>query len=292
MNEVLIIDIGGTKTNVCLVNEVNGKVNILKSKDFLTESDPEKEIQRINEIFLSFDVEALRATPLQCSLSLPGLWDKDGILKESLFLEKWIGYPFVEKLKSTLKIKDCIWETDVICGALGEWHVGAIHELPQLYLNLGTGIGAAFIDKDGRPFKSGMNLTLRLQKLVIPFEEHLTSGVELISGGMLKDASGYNSVKELYQSYKNADIEAVDIISKAQVQLAAWLINLFYLFAPEVIVLNGGLTYEWNVLCEEAVDIANEELDNAVQIIPSRLKGSAPIYGAYFNYVNQTISNV
>lgn len=279
MNEVLVIDVGGTKTNVCLINKDNDKVNLLEHKSFPTDSNPNHEIQKIHEIFSSFMTKSNKL-----SLSLPGIWDKNGVLKESLFLKDWTGCAFIKKLSDMLGIKDICYETDVICGALGEWNsvVETCHGKSLLYINIGTGIGAAFLDKEGQPFKSGENLTLRLQKLVFPFEEHLTSGVELISGGMLKEISGYSSIKELYQSYKDADIEAVDIISKAQIQLAAWIINLFYLFAPEMIILNGGLTYDWSVLCEEAVDVVKEELNGSVQIIPSALKELAPIYGAYF----------
>ena len=280
MSEVLVIDVGGTKTNVCLLNKDNEKINILKSKSFLTELNPDHEIRKINEVFLSFS-----ETPSKLSLSLPGAWDKNGVLKESLFLKSWIDYPFVKKLSEILKIKDVCCETDVICGALGEWHERALRATSLLYVNMGTGIGAAFIDKEGKPFQSGYN-TLRLQKLVLPFEEHITSGVDLISGGLLKESSGYSSVKEIYKAYKEVNVEAVDIISKAQTQLASWLINLFYLFAPEIIILNGGLTYEWDVLCEEAVEIAQEELENKVLIIPSKLKELAPVYGAFLNANN------
>ena len=284
MNEVLVIDIGGTKTNVSLAGTYDsGKINILNTEIFQTCSNPEHEIQKISSIYKSHDLKLENI-----SLSLPGRWNEKGILIESYFLNEWLKYPFIDKLKNLLQIKNCIWETDVICGALGEYNslVETLHATSLLYINLGTGIGAAFI-KDGKPYKSNSKLTLRMQKLVVPIQEELYSGVDLISGGSLLENSHCESIEALFKSYKNADVEAIDVISRAQYQLASWLINLFYLFAPDLIVLNGGLTYDWEVLAEGAIEITNEELEGQIKILSSKLKEMAPVYGAYINFTHQ-----
>lgn len=280
MNEVLIIDIGGTKTNVSLVGAFDGgKPKILSTEIFKTSLSPKETIQKISSIYNN---QGLKLDNI--SLSLPGRWDENGVLKESFYLCEWLDYPFIENLKNELKIKNIIWETDVICGGLGEYHafVETLRATSLLYINLGTGVGASLI-VNGKPFKSNSKLNLRLQKLVIPFQEELYSGVDLISGGSLLQNSHCESMEALFKGYKAADVEAIDIISRAQYQLAAWIINLFYLFGPDVIVLNGGLTNEWDVLAEGAIDIAHEELEDNVEILPSKLKDLAPIYGAYVN---------
>ena len=283
--EVLVIDIGGTKTNVSFVVSNDSEIKVLNTEIFPTYSNPELQIQKIVSISTS-------KKPSHISLSLPGLWDKNGILCESINLKSWVNYPFINNLKKSLDVRTCIWESDVICGAMGEYHfqTETYHDKSLLYLNLGTGIGAAFI-KDGKPFKSGMPwhaLTLRIQKLLSPEQDKLISAVDLLSGASIIKETQYNSVEKLFTDYKKGDVEAFEIISRAQLQLASWLINLFYLFAPNVIVLNGGLTYDWEVLCEEAIDVANEELNNQIKILPSKLKEMAPIYGAYLNFTNAT----
>ena len=285
MDEVLVVDVGGTKTNVSFVTSSNSEIKILNSDIFPTNLNPDLQIQKISSVYSEKSKKLLNM-----SLSLPGLWDKNGVLLESCNLKDWIGYSFIKNLANTLNIKDYIWETDVICGALGEYHAQpeTCHGMSLLYINLGTGIGAAFI-KDGKPFKSGMPwhaLTMRMQKLLIPDQDELIPAVDLISGSSILKDTLYNSVEKLFADYKSGKVESFEIISKAQLQLAAWLINLFYLFAPDVIVLNGGLTYDWEVICEEAVDIAHEELNGQVQILPSRLKEMAPTYGAYLNCKN------
>ena len=277
MSETLVIDIGGTKTNVSFVTLDDSKIKALSSDIFSTNLSPDLQIQKISSLYLEKSKQLA-----SMSLSLPGLWDKDGVLWKSTNLKNWIGYPFIKNLAKALNIKNSAWETDVICGALGEYHFQAEQSL--LYINLGTGIGAALI-KDGKPFKSNSKLTLRMQKLLFPFEDELIPGTDLISGARLIKGTQYNSVEKLFTDYKTGKIESFEIISKAQLQLASWLINLFYLFAPDIIILNGGLTYDWEVLCEEAVDIANEELNDQVKILPSKLKEMAPIYGAYLNHV-------
>lgn len=279
MNEILIIDIGGTKTNVSLVRDLK----IIDSETFSTQSNPEYFIQKIHSIC---NEKKYKYGGL--SLSLPGDWNKNGILKESFFLPSWIGFPFIDTLKKSLNINQCVWETDVVCGALGEYNalVETHGHASLLYINLGTGIGAALI-KDGKPFKSDPKLTLRLQKLVCPIDDQLFSATDLICGGDLIKNTKYKSIEELFNDYKKASVEAYDIITKAQIQLAACLVNLFYLFAPDITVLNGGLTYDFEVICEEAINITNEELNNQVEILPSKLKEKAPIIGAYINYCNQ-----
>lgn len=286
MQNVLVIDLGGTKTSVSVINSIDSKVQILKSSTFKTISFPERAISEITSIYENLLRENIKANCM--SLSLPGFWDKNGVLQESFFLENYIGYPLIHELASTLGIKEYTWESDVVCGALGEHNFGVgngcDHSL--LYINMGTGISAALIDKDGKLFKhtgASCSKTLRMQKLVFPYGDQLCSAVDLISGGMLLDFAQYDSIEELYTAYKEGDINAIDTISRAQTQLAAWLINLFYLFSPDVIVLNGGLTFDFEVLAEEAIEIANEELEGKVEIVQSKLREKAPIYGAYLN---------
>ncbi len=280
MQNVLVLDVGGTKTNISIVSTDNNDISIKTLKVISTPLKPEHLIQEV----LSF-ASCNEINKEVISLSLPGRWNGDGVLIESFYLHEWLNYPLVENIKNELGVKKVIWETDVICGALGEYHADELNKKSLLYINLGTGIGAALI-KEGKPFKSDFAPTLRMQKLVFPFNEELYSGVDLISGGSLLTVSEYDSVKKLFDDYKAAEVGAMDIISKAHIQLAAWLINMFYLLAPDLIVLNGGLTYDWEALCEEAIEIANEELDNQVKILPSKLKENAPIYGAFLNANN------
>lgn len=279
MNETLIIDIGGTKTNIAFVTSSNNNVKILSSHIFSTNLKPSSQIEEILN-----HVSKMGHKAQSLSLSLPGAWNSNGVLLESNNLKSWIGYEFINNLKQALNIKNYTWETDVICGALGEYHYGSGNAQDQslLYLNLGTGVGAALVN-NGKPFKSKSHLTLRMQKLLLPVEDELDSATDLLSGNGLLKSMNYSSIEELYDLYKKGEPETYEIILKSQLQLSCWIINLFYLFAPDVIVLNGGLTYDWTVLCEEAIDIANEELNNQVKIVPSLLKEQAPIYGAYLN---------
>lgn len=275
--EALVIDIGGTKTTISIVNgSKESEVKILKSESILTTSNPDHTIQQISSFYKNYGSKIN-----DLSLSLPGKWTDLGVLKESINLKSWIDFPFIETLKKELNIENCCFESDVICGAIGEHDALGSGDL--LYINMGTGIGMALI-KDGKPFKSKKDLVLRLHKMVLPYGDEIYASTDLLSGASIIQDTTFNSCEELFKEYKTGNnIEVIDLISKAQTQLAAWLINLYYLFAPEVIVLNGGLSHDFEVLCEGAIDIANEELEDAVEIIPSKLKELAPIYGAFIN---------
>ncbi len=278
--KALIVDIGGTKTSFSILEQKESKPIIINSEIIQTTSNPEHTIQKISSFYSSS-----KETADFISLSLPGKWSNEGRLIESVNLKNWADYPFLEKLKSETKIKNSRVETDVICGGLGEYFYNYSTYGSLLYINLGTGTGASFI-QEGKPFKSKKDLTLRLHKMALPYENEILSATDLLNGNSLIQDTPYKSTIELFNQYKEANIEVIDIVSKAQTQLACWIINLYYLFAPEVIVLNGGLTYDFEVLCEESIDIANEELNGKVKIIPSTLKEMAPIYGAFYNIKN------
>ena len=111
MDEVLVIDIGGTKTNVSLVTSTNNdkEIKILSSNMFLTDSYPQNTIERINSIFSSSNGKIKNM-----SLSLPGIWNGNGVLQESYFLHDWLDYPFITNLSDKLGVKNFVWETDVI----------------------------------------------------------------------------------------------------------------------------------------------------------------------------------
>ncbi len=265
MDAVLVIDIGGTKTQIAVIStpnktsllEIPNKIKVLYHHKFPTPKEPAKTIKLICDFSRSFNIRFK-----QMSLSLPGLWSDEGVLLESDFLSGWVGYPFINKLSNALKIKKYVWETDVICGGLGEYYFNKKQCLSLLYINLGTGIGASFI-RDGKPFKSTGGLTIRLQKLLLPNKNKFISATNLVCGGNLL-------------KYKN-------IPEGSYVQLACLLTNLYYLFAPEYIVLNGGLTDDWNILCSKACKLIYPEVRKKMKIIPSELKERAPIYGAYVN---------
>ena len=78
MNEVLVIDIGGTKTNISFVTSSDSEIKILSSDIFTTNSNPDLQIQKISSLYSEKSNKIL-----QMSLSLPGLWDKNGVLIES-----------------------------------------------------------------------------------------------------------------------------------------------------------------------------------------------------------------
>lgn len=286
MKDCIVIDIGGTKTIVSHVkgDENGSAISVVLKETFPTEKNPENQIQKIISIC---DEKKLKSDCL--SLSLPGVWDEKGVLKESFFLHDWLDYPFVESLSKQLKIDNVTFETDVNCGAIGESNANkSLNYESILYLNLGTGVGASLI-KGGELYKSPTGLTLRMQKLVLPLEDELYTGVDLMSGATLASIARVSSVEELFNLCEGGDIQAIDIISKGQTQLAAWLINLYYLFAPDVIILNGGLTYNWEMFAEGAVDLAKEELEDYIDVIPSKLKEEAPLHGAFLNNIKQSV---
>ena len=105
MEETLVIDIGGTKTNVSFVTSNNSEIKIVSSEIFPTCQNPELQIQKISSLYLEKSKKLS-----QMSLSLPGLWNKNGVLIESTNLKNWTGYSFIKNLTNALNIKDYTYE--------------------------------------------------------------------------------------------------------------------------------------------------------------------------------------
>ena len=97
MEETLVIDIGGTKTNVSFVTFFNSEIKVLSSDIFPTNSNPDLQIQKISSLYLEKSKKLS-----QMSLSLPGLWDNNGVLIESFNLKDWISYPFIKNYKKVM----------------------------------------------------------------------------------------------------------------------------------------------------------------------------------------------
>lgn len=155
---LLAIDLGGTKIEIAVLNE-NSK--ILYSKYLATPDCP----KAFFDLLEPYAVDLKNNYKLERAVAaVPGIWDSEKVLKQSINLPKYINYPVWNKLERNLGL-DITLAYDIELAALGEAVYGAGKGFnSMLYLNLGTGFSGALY-KDGALFKTNYSPTLRLDFL-------------------------------------------------------------------------------------------------------------------------------
>ena len=239
MSKTFVIDLGGTNTKLALFNneELSWETN------FKTPSLPENFIKKISDNFLNLNLADSDA--LKLVVGVPGFWNKEKILKQSINLPNYLDQPIWDEISSVLNPKEFKFYTDVELACLGEVFYGAAKDYPDLesllYINLGTGLSGAFF-KDGKLLQSSKSPCLRLDYLSI------------------------NSHNEI----QDKNIEA----------LRGLILDLSLILSPELIVLGGGKFKDnWQSFVEPAIKLIAENPDNPLsyqlKFSKSRLKTPA-----------------
>lgn len=139
---ILALDMGGTSVKARLFygdeteEETSWEHNY---RDWGLKKAKTDLLKRIKE-FCGYKVDAI-------GLGVAGLIATDNSLYRSTVLISFVGFNIAEFLKQELGVDIVTIDNDADCGAIGEWH-----DCPGnfLYVVVGSGIGSAFIDHNGR----------------------------------------------------------------------------------------------------------------------------------------------
>jgi predicted NBD/HSP70 family sugar kinase len=237
---ILAIDLGGTYCRMAVFD--NEK--ILTQKKVESPESP----QELVELIINYAKENYPITKI--GVGAPGFWDNECILRQSLNLPKYIGYPIWSEVSSRLKIP-CYLKTDVELAAMGETVYGQHNQYKNLlYINIGTGLGAALY-KDGQIFSTDYSPTLRLEFMVYPLIES----------------------------------QAHDEKLKSIAILSSTITNLACILAPEIICFGGGkIEKNWDEIIAPSIKNAEEYLSKVLTYPIKIEKGKLEyptLYGAY-----------
>lgn len=237
---ILAIDLGGTYCRMAVFN--NG--NIVNQKKIESPASP----QELVELVVNFSKENY---PIErIGVGAPGFWDNDCVLRQSINLPNYIGYPIWSEISSRLKIP-CYLKTDVELAAMGEAIFGQNNQYQNLlYINIGTGLGAALY-KDGQIFSTEYSPTLRLEFMVYPLIEN--------------------------QEY-DEKLKSIAILSST-------ITNLACILAPQIICFGGGkIEKNWDEIIAPAInnslDYLSKVLTYPIKIEKAKLEYPT-LYGAY-----------
>jgi len=262
------IDIGGTHIRVA--SGQRGKIS--QKVDFPT-AEFHTSIQDIKEAVqaLSKGIQIEKV-----GVGVPGALNiRTGKLIHTAHLIGWDNIEIADIFTKLLKLPVLVGH-DASVAALGEFHHGAgKNKNPMLYLTVSTGIGVGLI-VDGKMYKGVYNpeaghqiLSLTGNKCICGQEADLET---YASGAGIEKLTGKHPV----------EVEGTKIWAEAMEWLGIGVANLILHYAPEIVVIGGGMTKHKNLffpLLESSLKNHLRQLPPA-PIVPAALGQDSGIIGA------------
>lgn len=254
INELAIgVDIGGTRTKYGLVNTLTGEViqSIVQPTE---KKEAQIFLQQVDDVIRKFKTIA---TQFDCSVEgigfgIPGFINEQNVIETTYgFLEFMENYP----LKSIIENKyslPCFLDNDARTVSLGEALYGKGKDFKRvLTLTLGTGVGFGFV-VNGR-FTERLPLAHMGGHIKITDDgekcycgktgclEALVSSTGIINLAKRNNFNETLSVETIFEAALKGHAEAAIVIDHVITYLHIGIHNYVNLFAPDMIVLGGGI---------------------------------------------------
>lgn len=263
------IDIGGTKTAVCIADE---KAVPIKTQTFPTQSElgAESLVERIGNTYKELLNElSLSAGQVDfCGVACPGPLD---VKQGKIIHIATMGFknvPIKAMLEKALKLPVYL-ENDANCAALAESRIGVAKGCdPLVYVTISTGIGSGIV-VDGKILSGSFSSAGELGHLtVVPNGRECPCGkkgcLELYSSGtaIARDGSLNKgkelTTKEVFDLYRSGDREIKEIVDLAAEDLGLALSSVYHLIDPACIVLGGSVTKAYDCFKEPLIKALNK----------------------------------
>jgi len=303
------IDLGGTNIKAGLVTG-DGKVLETASTPTLAHEGPDGVVGRMAKLANDLKAKAPEP-PAGIGVGSPGPLDPTiGMLYFTPNMPGWDNYPLAAKLGALTNLQVTV-ENDANVAALAEYRQGAGKGTrTMILLTLGTGIGGGIIF-DGKLVNGARVTAGEVGHIVINekgpkcgcgahgcLEAYCgTAGIlgrarELLEKvgtvSILRDTAGKDYEKLTPQMIGDAarkgDGPAISVYKETGRLLGVGISSLVNLFAPEVVILGGGIAANWDFLypaCREEVKRrAMKPGNELVKIVPAVLGNEAGLVGA------------
>lgn len=288
----IVFDIGGTSIKYSIMNK-DGE--FIESDSVKTPLQGEGKTQEtlvdvINAYKIKYDIKGV-------AMSVPGGIDDDGYIHfmgqvtdlQDMYLNKYI------KEHTGL---NCIYDNDVNCVAMAEKYKGnAIDNKNFICITIGTGIGGGvFINNQLYRGHRGMAGEFGINIL-----EHRLSKLEDISKRTFsKLGSTYNLIDRV-NKLKNSNLDGIQVFELAnkdkEVQeliedfyfsLAIGIYNIVYSFAPEKVLLGGGVSSREDLIenINKYLKLLNSEILDMVIIDTCKFQNNSGKIGALYKYLS------
>ncbi len=261
MKYCLGIDIGGTKTALCIADL---KGNIIENCKFPTDAKLGAE-NLVNRIAECYDILLQKSNFKRQDISFAGVASPGPLdLKTGKIIHiATMGFrnvPIKKMLEKALDLPVFL-ENDANCAALAETVIGAgIGAESVVYVTISTGIGCG-ITVGGKILSGFYSSAGEVGHLtIVPDGKECSCGkkgcLELYSSGtsISKTASEikgcFVDTKDVFAMSQSGDSEMMDVIRDATDKLALGLSHIIQIIDPEVIVLGGSVTKDYNVFAD------------------------------------------
>ena len=307
-NAIIGIDIGGTKIALALETMEGESIASRRLPTFI-ELGPARVIENIIEAVREMLYET-QTKPLAIGIGCPAPLDiENGIVHSPANMPDWDGIPLVKLIGESFGVKTVL-DNDANVAALGELRYGAGRGFQNiLYVTISTGIGGAIINEgkiiqglaggageightivvanDGElcgcgtygcleTVASGKNIARRAHERLANGEASLLS--EMING------NGKIKTEMVVEAVQRDDKLAISVWNEACRFIGIGIGNAINLFAPEAIIIGGGVSAAGEVLLAPI----REELRKNIKMCPidqiyiaqAALEGDSGVCGA------------
>ncbi|HET6407978.1 MAG TPA: ROK family protein, partial [Chthoniobacteraceae bacterium] len=270
MHQVAIgIDLGGTQVRAALIDE---RGNIIARAEERTEANagPGRVIGQIRDLADGLLAASNPSRVVGIGVSTPGPIDTvTGIARDIPTLAGFADFPLKSELQRQFAFPICL-ENDGIAAAIGEWQFGAGRGLENLvYVTVSTGLGGGIV-ADGRVLRGRKGMAAHIGHMsVVPNGELCPCGnrgcFEAYGSGTAftkrararaivseettlgKSGSPVHS-RDVFAAGRSGDVLANRLIDEEAEVLGRGFVSLIHIFSPDVVIMGGGLSHEFDRL--------------------------------------------
>jgi len=310
MKNAIGIDLGGTNIKGGLVNE-EGRILAQMEVPTMAHEGPDAVCSRIARMVPDLRAKAQGGAMLGVGIGAPGpLNPNKGTIYMMPNLPAWENYPLKDKIEDKVRLPVVV-ENDANCAALAEaWHGAGQGVRTAILLTLGTGIGGGVLI-DGRLVNGTHMSAGEVGHIVINFNgpkcgcgnhgclEAFCGSAGIVNRAweqlekpgtvsILRDRIGTDKLaltpQLISEAAEKGDGVALSVLRETGRLLGVGLVSLANIFAPEVVILGGGVARAGDVLFaaarEEVKRHALPPANEYVKIVPAALGNNAGVIGA------------
>lgn len=236
------IDIGGTRIRVGMVAD-DGRILAREETLIPPEGDPAPLRDSVRDL-VGRVTDTSGQSPSAVGVAMPGVWDQQtGIMQKAVNLPRIEGTCLPEFFTEATG-QEVRLEADVNAAAWGQYRVLDPRPERLLYLSIGTGIGGAVI-LDGRIMRHTRGGAGHFGFLIVDTTPGAPGGRNKVPGCLSALAAGpalhlANTGEPDNEAIGNEPFAYV-VVDRAARGLAVATMNLVHVFAPDRMLLGGGV---------------------------------------------------
>ncbi len=290
MKRVIGIDLGGTKINGAVVDEL-GDIIRWDTLSTSKSGSPEEVMYGIKRIVRNLmDGENISAV----GIGSPGFIDSDNgkVMAVGGNIEGWAGMDIRSPLEKEFGIPVQVENDANVAGLCEAWIGEGMDKKSFVMLTVGTGLGGAiFTNKEGLWRGSHFQAAEVGHSILYPGGHQCNCGQRgctemYVSGTAIEE--GYERLtdvrktgREIIESFHKDEISA-RVVRKFAWDFSMFLLTIKNIFDPQTIIIGGGVILSKDNWWDEMMANFNSEVNNnpGIEIVPARYLNDSGTIGA------------